>query len=140
MYIVSKLISTCARKSKLYYHTSLSELGITTGQYLYVVSICENEGVSQEKLGEIIGINKSTTAKVISQLIEEGYVSRQQDPEDKRGYKVYPTEKAKKLYPMIIQVLDQWNELLMDGFSQEEQKTLFHLMSRVEENARKHCK
>jgi len=140
VYIVSKLISVSARKSQLYYHTSLNELGITTGQYMYLVSLCENEGVSQEKLGGIIGINKSTTAKVISQLMEEGFVSRQQDPVDKRGYKVYPTEKAKQLYPMIINVLDQWNENLMEGFSEEEQRTLFQLMSRVEENARKHCK
>lgn len=140
MYIISKCISISSRKGQVFYKTPLEELHISTGQYMYLVSLCENEGVSQEKLGEIVGINKSTTAKVIAQLEAEGYVRRESDQEDKRGYKLYPTQKAKDVYPKIVKVLDQWNEHLVDGFTKEEQKTLFELMSRVEENARKHCR
>lgn len=140
MYIVSKCISISSRKSQVYYKNRLEELGISTGQYMYLVSLCENEGVSQEQLGEIVGINKSTTAKIIAQLEAEGHVRREADPADKRGYKLYPTQKAKDIYPLVIDILDQWNEHLTEGLSKEERKTLFELMSRVEENARKHCK
>ena len=138
MYKIGKCITISARKSQVYYANRLEELGISTGQYMYLVSLCENEGISQEQLGEIVGINKSTTAKVIGQLEAQGHVRREQDLEDKRGYKLYPTQKAKDVYPLVIKILDQWNEYLADGLTKEEQSTLFALLSRVEANARKH--
>lgn len=137
---VNKYISITARKGLVHLKLPLEELGVTTGQYMYLIVLCEQEGLSQEHLAELVGINKSTTAKVISQLMEEGFVTREQDPEDKRGYKVYPTKKARAIYPKIIKLLKEWNEKLLDGISEDERDTLYRLLDKVEQNARAHCK
>ncbi|WP_167957995.1 MarR family winged helix-turn-helix transcriptional regulator [Anaerosporobacter faecicola] len=137
---LNKLLGITARKSQVYYGNELADLDISTGQYMFIVSICENAGLSQEELGEKIGINKSTVAKVIAQLKQDGYVVREVDELDKRGYKLYPTEKAKDVYPKIVEILDQWKEYLVMGLTDEEITTLLTLMTKVESNARKYSK
>ncbi|MDO5291974.1 MAG: MarR family transcriptional regulator [bacterium] len=137
---LNKLLGITARKSQVYYGNELSHLNISTGQYMFIVTVCENAGLSQEELGELIGINKSTVAKVVAQLIKDGYIVREVDEFDKRGYKLYPTEKAKDIYPKIIEVLEQWKEYLIMGLTADEVTTLITLMTKVESNARKYSK
>lgn len=137
---LNKLLGITARKSQLYYGNELSGLNISTGQYMFIVSICENVGLSQEELSVCIGINKSTVAKVVAQLEQEGYVVREVDQHDKRGYKLYPTEMAKDVYPKIIEILEQWKSYLITDLTEEEVTTLITLMTKVESNARKYSK
>ncbi|MGB8455624.1 MAG: MarR family transcriptional regulator [Anaerocolumna sp.] len=140
MYKIEKLISITSRKSQIFYAPQLADLNISSGQFMYIVAICENEGAKQDELGEIVGINKSTTAKMVTQLVTEGYARREQDSKDKRVYHVYPTEKTKKVYPKVIRILDQWSENLMNGLTKEECESLMCLMTIIEQNARKYSK
>lgn len=94
---LNKLLGITARKSQMYYGNAFSRLGISTGQYAFIVCICENSGLSQEELGMCIGINKSTVAKVVAQLEASNYVIREVDKHDKRGYRLYPTQTAKEM-------------------------------------------
>ena len=41
------------------------ELDLTKGQYLYLVRICENPGVIQEKVAEMIKVDRTTAARAI---------------------------------------------------------------------------
>ncbi|HFM6105416.1 TPA: MarR family transcriptional regulator, partial [Enterococcus faecium] len=41
------------------------EVDLTRGQYLYLVRICENPGIIQEKLAEMIKVDRTTTARAI---------------------------------------------------------------------------
>ncbi|MGL4335703.1 MAG: MarR family winged helix-turn-helix transcriptional regulator [Turicibacter sp.] len=136
---LSKHISISMRKSQAYYAQELADLNISTGQYMFIVAICEQIGMSQEELGDHVGINKSTVAKVIAQLEESGHVERVVDPFDKRGYNIYPTEKAQVVYPHIVKMLDQWQDYLLEGMNAEETRTLITLMAKVEQNARKYA-
>ena len=44
------------------------EVDLTRGQYLYLVRICENPGIIQEKLAEMIKVDRTTTARAIKKL------------------------------------------------------------------------
>ncbi|MDO5519001.1 MAG: MarR family transcriptional regulator [bacterium] len=135
---LNKLLGITARRSQVYYGHELSSLNISTGQYMFIVSICENAGLSQEELSASIGINKSTVAKVVAQLEQEGYIVRETDELDKRGYKLYPTDKAQDVYPRIIEILEQWKAYLVTDMTADEITTLITLMTKVESNARKY--
>lgn len=135
---LNKLLGITARKSQMYYANELASLQISTGQYMFLVSICENPGVSQEELGITVGINKSTVAKAVAGLVKDGYVIREIDERDKRGYQLYPTDKATEVYPKIINILEQWKSYLVSGMTEDEIITLITLMTKVERNARKY--
>ena len=44
------------------------EYDLTKGQYLYLVRVCENPGIIQEKLAEMIKVDRTTAARAIKSL------------------------------------------------------------------------
>ena len=60
------------------------EVDLTRGQYLYLVRICENPGIIQEKLAEMIKVDRTTTARAIKKLESNGMIERLEDKENKK--------------------------------------------------------
>lgn len=52
------------------------EYDLTRGQYLYLVRICENPGSIQEKLAEMIKVDRTTAARAIKKLEMNGLLKR----------------------------------------------------------------
>lgn len=72
------------------------EVDLTRGQYLYLVRICENPGIIQEKLAEMIKVDRTTTARAIKKLESNGMIERLEDKENKIK-KLYPTKRSRNL-------------------------------------------
>ena len=68
-------------------------------------------------------------------LEEKGLITRQQDMEDRRVWRVYPTEKMQELLPCVRSVMREWNEYLLEELSEEERETLVQLLEKVTKRA-----
>ncbi|WP_114747193.1 MarR family winged helix-turn-helix transcriptional regulator [Falsibacillus pallidus] len=110
------------------------EYDLTKGQYLYLVRICENPGIIQEKLAELIKVDRTTAARAIKKLEINGFIEKVNDEYNQKIKKLFPTEKGKNVYPFIKRENDYSNRVALDGFSEEEANTLFQLLQRVREN------
>lgn len=110
------------------------EFDLTKGQYLYLVRICENPGIIQEKLAEIIKVDRTTAARAIKKLELSGFIEKKDDDQNKKIKKLFPTEKGNKVYPFIRRENEHSNHVALNGFSEEEAKTMFHLLQRVRKN------
>ncbi|SDE58414.1 MarR family protein [Fontibacillus panacisegetis] len=60
------------------------EYDLTKGQYLYIVRICENPGIIQEKLAEMIKIDRTTAARAIKKLEINGFIEKKEDTQNKK--------------------------------------------------------
>ncbi|USB32304.1 MarR family transcriptional regulator [Paenibacillus sp. YPG26] len=107
---------------------------LTKGQYLYLVRICEHPGIIQEKLAEMIKVDRTTAARAIKKLEINGFIDKMEDQQNKKIKKLYPTEKGKQVYPRIKQENDHSNIVALEGLSEGEAETLFHLLQRVRSN------
>lgn len=65
------------------------EFDLTKGQYLYLVRICENPGIIQEKLAEMIKVDRTTAARAIKKLEIQGLIEKKNDEENKKIKKLY---------------------------------------------------
>ncbi|MBD8028051.1 MarR family transcriptional regulator [Ureibacillus sp. Re31] len=110
------------------------EYDLTKGQYLYLVRIYENPGIIQEKLAEMIKVNRTTAARAIKKLEIHGFIEKKDDEQNKKIKKLYPTEKGKKVYPFIKRENDYSNSVALQGFSEEEAEILFDYLYRVRKN------
>jgi len=110
------------------------ELDLTKGQYLYLVRICENPGIIQEKLAEMIKVDRTTAARAIKQLEVHGFVEKKDDEHNKKIKKLFPTDKGKQVFPFIKRENDHSNHVALAGLSESEAETLFHLLERVRKN------
>ncbi|WP_230137546.1 MarR family winged helix-turn-helix transcriptional regulator, partial [Peribacillus frigoritolerans] len=70
------------------------EFDLTKGQYLYLVRICENPGIIQEKLAEMIKVDRTTAARAIKKLEIQGLIEKKNDEENKKIKKLYATDKG----------------------------------------------
>ncbi|MGW6433875.1 MarR family winged helix-turn-helix transcriptional regulator [Peribacillus butanolivorans] len=113
------------------------EYDLTKGQYLYLVRICENPGIFQEKLAEMIKVDRTTAARAIKKLEINGFIEKKEDKHNKKIKKLFPTEKGKNVYPFIKRENDYSNIVALEGFSEREVETIFNLLQRVRKNIEK---
>ncbi|PYF08437.1 MarR family winged helix-turn-helix transcriptional regulator [Ureibacillus chungkukjangi] len=113
------------------------EIDLTKGQYLYLVRICENPGIIQEKLAEMIKVDRTTAARAIKKLESNGFIEKKDDKNNKKIKKLYPTEKGKNTYPFIKRENDYSNLVALEGFSETEAETIFTLLQKVRKNVEK---
>ncbi|MGO4111032.1 MarR family winged helix-turn-helix transcriptional regulator [Paenibacillus sp. YAF4_2] len=110
------------------------EHDLTKGQYIYLVRICENPGIIQEKLAEMIKVDRTTAARAIQKLELNGFIEKKDDESNKKIKKLFPTEKGETVFPFILRENDHSNSVALAGFSEGEAETIFDLLQRVRKN------
>jgi DNA-binding MarR family transcriptional regulator len=113
------------------------EYELTKGQYLYLVRICENPGIIQEKVAEMIKVDRTTAARAIKKLEMNGFIEKKDDQHNKKIKKLFPTEKGKNVYPLIKSENDYSNTVALEGFSEREVETILDLLQKVRKNIEK---
>src|SRR5688572_7975804 len=113
------------------------EYELTKGQYLYLVRICENPGIIQEKLAEMIKVDRTTAARAIKKLEINSFIEKKEDKHNKKIKKLFPTEKGKNVYPFIKRENDYSNIVALEGLSESEVDAIFNLLQRVRKNIEK---
>ena len=104
--------------------------------HTYILAICAKPGMTQDEIASDICVNKSTVARRIDWCLENGYVTRNPAPEDKRCLCVYPTEKAISLLPSIKAVAREWTELITEGIDEGELEIFHSVLLKIEERAK----
>jgi DNA-binding MarR family transcriptional regulator len=113
------------------------EFNLTKGQYLYLVRICENPGIIQEKLAEMIKVDRTTAARSIKKMEMNGFIEKKEDQKNKKIKKLFPTEKGEQVYPFIKRENDYSNEIALAGFSESEIEVIYNLLYRIRKNIEK---
>ncbi|WP_440949933.1 MarR family winged helix-turn-helix transcriptional regulator [Methanosphaerula subterraneus] len=137
---LSKYISVAHRRAQMFYTEHLKKLELSSGQYMFIVCICENIAQTQDELSQRLIIDKGTVAKVLPQLETNGFITKVVNPEDRRELKIYPTDKALAVYPEILEIRDAWHRKMTENFSDLERDIFEKLLEKVMENAIDHCK
>lgn len=107
---IMKYINRIYRASLIDREEAFRERGLCGGQVSYLRLICSEEGLSQDEIARILFVNKSSVTRQLNQLEKIGFVLRKTDEEDRRANRIYPTDKARALFPKIMEYLDDWNE------------------------------
>lgn len=130
-------IGMIARALNSISNIEFKEYNLTKGQYLYLVRIYENPGIIQEKLAEMIKVDRTSAARAIKKLEINGFIGKKEDEINKKIKKLFPTEKGKKVYNFIIREHIYSNSIALKGFSEREEKTILDLLRRMRKNVEK---
>jgi len=101
------------------------------------VRICENPGIIQEKLAEMIKVDRTTAARSIQKLELNGFIEKKEDQHNKKIKKLFPTEKGENVYPFLRRENNYSNTIALAGFSETEVETIFNLLHRARKNIEK---
>ncbi len=112
--------------------------GISKEHLFYLGTlISQGDGITQEELAGRLYVDKSAAARMLVVLEKKGLVQRKPVPGNVRANKVIVTVKARKLWESVLSKLWCWQDILLEGFSAKESKTLTTMLRRMEDNAAK---
>ena len=121
---IGKYISQLYRKGSVFINKEVSEYGIGSGQFMFLLELYINDGKNQEEIAETLKIDKGTTARALKKLEEQGFVTRIKDENDKRSNKIYLNDKAKDVREGVLDVLNDWNKEITKSLTEEEEEML----------------
>ena len=120
----------------MYREKRFKDIDLSACHAPYILAICKNPGISQDKLARHICINRSNVTRQLAYLEEHGYVERRQSESDRRVLLVYPTQLALDVLPTVKAVVREWNEFITEGFSADELEQLEDMLERIAQKAR----
>jgi DNA-binding MarR family transcriptional regulator len=93
------------------FQTELESGDVTPRQFAVLVTVSQNEGLSQTHLVERTGIDRSTLADIVRRMLKKGLLQRRRTREDARAYAVKLTEEGwrvlKSVDPLARKVDDR---------------------------------
>ncbi len=76
---------------------TLKVYGIDSRSYGILITLTNDEPLTQIKIGEIVSIDRTTVGQLIDNLESKGYVKRNQNPNDRRQNLIFLTLSGEKL-------------------------------------------
>lgn len=129
VFIMEQIVRKYRQKATIAHKEHQS--GLNVDQWIVLKQIEENNGSSQVEIGALAVKDAPTTTRIIDQLVSKNLVSKQLDPEDRRKYMVFITEKGQQLVKTVYPIVNEYRQVPLSGFSQADKKQLLVLLRRA---------
>ena len=118
----------------------LKQIDLTHSQADVIVLLAHesDKAFRQRDIERALNYSNPTVTGLMNRLEQMGFIVRCVDPEDSRARIISLTDKALEVVEEIYQSIRQLEQMLLEGFSEEEVQTLQPLMARIAKNALRH--
>jgi DNA-binding MarR family transcriptional regulator len=93
--------------------------------------IAETDGLSQQALGEKLGIFPSRLVAIVDELERRGFVERRDSPADRRSYALYLTRAGRAMLERVGQAAREHQDALCAALNDGERAVLAELLARI---------
>jgi DNA-binding MarR family transcriptional regulator len=131
------LNSKIFRNIQIYLDRVLKKYDISSGSCPYLFILENHEGIGQNQISKKVRNDKAMSARTITRLIEQGYVSKKPDENNSRAYHLYLTEKAKDILPTIHEEIQTILNLITEDLSPEEIDITMRSLIKILDNTQK---
>jgi MarR family transcriptional regulator, lower aerobic nicotinate degradation pathway regulator len=90
------LLAKAAQRGAALVAEALEPSGLKARHYGVLVTLAEDDGLTQQELGQRLSIDRTTITAVVDDLQRRGYALRKPDPSDRRAYNVSLTEAGRQ--------------------------------------------
>ncbi|HEV2217606.1 MAG TPA: MarR family transcriptional regulator [Candidatus Dormibacteraeota bacterium] len=124
------LITIAARTGQELAKRRLNPLGLSV-QLCGVMNLLGEGPLSQQELGEQLGIDRTTVVELIDELERQGVVERRRNPTDRRSYALHLTAKGRTVQKRAVKAFDAAVDEFFGPLSAAERKALTDMLTRV---------
>lgn len=105
--------------------------GVAAEQFATLKMIQEDSDVTQTRIAEQLGKDKTTIGRSIESLLKKGLITREDAEGDRRANRVFLTQKAEKLLESAIPMAQKFNETVRSKLTQEELETFLRVLDTI---------
>jgi DNA-binding MarR family transcriptional regulator len=126
-YLLSKI--TVAHRNLLERH--LREVGLHSGQVFVLFELWKKDGQRQIDLSENVRLAPPTVNKILTGLLDSGFVTRNRYEDDGRSVRIFLTDEGKQIRRDIEAVWDIVEERTMAALTETEQLVFRQLLTKM---------
>jgi DNA-binding MarR family transcriptional regulator len=121
-------ISIIHRTRIIHLNNEMKDLEITAGQVPFLMHLSHKEGITQDNLAAHIHIDKGTVARALKKLEDNGFICRKVNPQNRRSYLLFLTEKGRDVVPQIHSIDKEWEDSVCSNFQDDECNRLLNVL------------
>ena len=114
-----------------YYESNLKDNDLTLKEFSVLLRIRFQGVATQHDLVELFKVSGAYIAKLLRKFEDHGYIARKEDPENRRKKLVKMTDEGIKKTDEIIEIIQNWEEKVTAGISENEIKTLKEILFKI---------
>jgi DNA-binding MarR family transcriptional regulator len=103
----------------------------TSPQFAVLNAVAGRDDLDQRMVGDLIGLDRSTTAEIVSRLSDRGLLVRVRDPRDGRRNLLRLTDDGAVLHRQTARRVSRMNKVFLAPLEPGEQQVLLDLMRRI---------
>ena len=128
------LISDTGRMIRKAFDERARGMGVTRQQWRVLLLLRRHPGIKQAPMAELLEVEPISLSRMIDRLQDAGFVERRADPNDRRAWCLYLTDKAEPVLARIRHVADDLHIQMLEGLTQEQLSTMRNLLEQIRTN------
>ncbi|MFJ7155223.1 MarR family winged helix-turn-helix transcriptional regulator [Streptomyces sp. NPDC101118] len=112
----------------------LGRIGLYPGQELLLMRLWENDHQSQSALANALKLDRSTVTRTVQRLEQQGLITRETAPDDRRSVIVSLTSEGRALRSEVERAWADLETITTAGMSERQRTEALRLLRRMERN------
>jgi DNA-binding MarR family transcriptional regulator len=109
----------------------LEPLGLTLNQFTIIMTLLEQEGLTQVEIGKRVMLPGYATTRIIDKLESLGYVKRRRHEASRRSYRIVLTEAGRALAPDLYRATKSVNERFLSPLDEEQKAEFLRILTGI---------
>lgn len=129
------LLSIVLRNHIIFINRETKHLNLTGGQLPCLIFLSHKQGITQDDIARKFQIDKGAVARSVKKLEDKEFIRRIPDPENRRKYLIFLTEKGKQTIPELNTIEKKWKKIVCQGLTDKEYSQLMKFMNLLARNS-----
>ena len=125
---VGFLLHDVSRLLRVRFDRRARALGLTRAQWRVMAHLAPRQGINQSSLAEILEVENITLGRHIDRLEHTDWVERRRDPDDRRAWRLYLTDRSRPVLDQMEVLAAETQEEAMAELSASERGRLLKLL------------
>lgn len=113
------------------FQNKLGPTDLTPRQFAVLVTVAQNEGLSQTNLVEKTGIDRSTLADIVRRMLKKNLLQRRRTREDARAYSVKVTEEGWRTLSSVEPIAMSVDEIVLSTLGQDDREHFLDSLNKI---------
>ena len=131
MFKIIRTIGAATRSIQTVSNEAFKPLGLNNNLFIYLIRTVEQPGMFLGELADSLQIDRTTSFRTVQKLVKLGYLELKNDQQNLKIKRVFPTTKAKELYPQLHDYEQQSSDVLLKNLSTTERNQLAKLLDKL---------
>jgi MarR family transcriptional regulator, transcriptional regulator for hemolysin len=117
---VALKLTVVARQLRVSFDQAVEQSGLTRAQWMLIATVSRNPGATQRVIAEALEVREITAGRLVDRLVEEGFLERKANPNDRRAYCLHLTDAAQPVLDTLDELAKVHEAAIFAGFEAAE--------------------